>query len=658
MKLEVRRGPADRLVSGAAIAAVIVAVLVLAGWLFDVAALRTIAPVWSAMAPLTPFLLIFISVALVCFERHRKWANASMLLAGVLAGAALLEYLFGVPLGLSALSRGLDVMNAEFQPELPDPETAAATLLLVMTMLCYRTRHRRLHDFADVVVVLIGIVCLQVLLAYTYNVLASESWRGFRQIAGHTTLSFMVLAFAATARRRTPGLYDAMRGEAPSAIHLRRLLPTMLAVCVLIGGLHGLAVREGIAPEPELLAWTVVSAIVMLALLLFVINADMRKAEALIRERQEELQAAKSAAEAASEAKSRFMAVMSHELRTPLTAVIGYANLLDEGLGGEINPEARNYVDRIRASGWHVVGLIDAVLLYASGEAASEEIRHQRVDVGELVATTSEMFEREARLKGLELRTEAEGRAYVIADLRKLRQMLTNLLGNAVKFTDRGAVTTHVRVAGDKVLIEVADTGIGIDAAQLDHIWEPFHQVDASHTRTRGGMGLGLALTRKIADQIGARLAVRSNPGGGSTFSIELPRADDNDARAIGLNGARVLVVDDEPGVRRIMVRTLTRYGGDVTQAESAQEALASIGQQNGIDVLVTDISMPGMTGIELAQRLKSRAFASPILFVTGAELDGDDLDSIAALGGQLLRKPFDMVELARAVQLMVETKN
>ena len=181
MVLDVARDPADRLVSGAAITAGIVAVLVLVGWLFDVTALRTIAPVWSAMAPLTPFLLISISIALVCFERHRTWANVAMLFAGVLAGAALLEYLFGVPLGLSALSRGLDVMNAEFQPELPDPETAAATVLLVMTMRCYRTRHRRLHDFADVVVVLIGFVCLQVLLEYAYNVLASESWRGFRR---------------------------------------------------------------------------------------------------------------------------------------------------------------------------------------------------------------------------------------------------------------------------------------------------------------------------------------------------------------------------------------------------------------------------------------------------------------------------------------------
>ena len=644
------RDPADRLVSITAAVIVALAILVLIGWLFDVAALRTIAPMWSAMAPLTTIMLILISAAMHWHERRRTWANAALAGCVAISAALLIELLFDANLGMNAITRALDGRPGAPLPELPDGETATAMLLLVAALLCWRTKSVRLHDFADVMVVFIGLVCLQVLLAYTYHVITTSTWRGFRQIAAHTTISVMILGFASTARRPTLGLFGAMRGEAQSALQLRRLLPATVLFVGIIGWLYMVAVNHRVAAVPDLVAWTVVAAITGLALLLFITSADMRDVEAIVERRQEELIASKMRAEAASEAKSRFMAVMSHELRTPLTAVIGYANLLGESLPGE-HPEAKGYVERIRASGWHLVGLIDAVLLYASGQAPADENRPQRVDVSELVAATTRMFERDATRKGLTVRISGDERAWAVADLRKLRQILNNLIENAVKFTDHGYIDTRVQVVGEKVLVEITDTGIGIGADQMTNIWEPFNQADTSHTRTRGGMGLGLAVARKLSEQIGAELSVRSNPAGGSTFTVELPRAERTDARIIELNGARVLVVDDEAGVRRIMVRTLVRYGGQVTQAESAQEALDFITRGDPFDVVVTDISMPGMTGIEMAQRLKAQRIASPILFVTGAELDAEDHSEITRLDARLLRKPFDMVELAKTVQ-------
>jgi signal transduction histidine kinase len=536
-------------------------------------------------------------------------------------------------------------------PELAAPDTAAAVLMIVLVLLCWRTRRLRLHDFADVVAVVIGVVCLQVLLAYGYHVVGSGEWSGFRQIAPHSTLALMLLAFTAAVLRPTPGMFAAMTGSAQSALQLRRLIPTTLLLCSVLGWLHVLALREQVAALPDVAAWTVVGAVVLLSVLLFITSADLRRVEATVEHRQQELLQAKSAAEAGSAAKSRFMSVMSHELRTPLTAVIGYADLLHSETSGELPVEAQAHVHRIRASGWHLLSLIDAILLFAEGQLPVGDTRQERVDVAEMLRDTLSSFETEAARKGLSLRLESPAdAAWVTTDPRRLRQILINLIENAVKFTARGGVTVSITKQENDVAIAVTDTGIGIDAEHLAHIWEPFQLVDATHTRTHGGVGLGLAVTRQLAVQLGARLSVTSLPGVGSTFAVQVPGAEARQQAGIVLHGTRVLVVDDETGVRRIMARTLTRYGAHVTQAESAQQALDCVATHGTFDVLVTDISMPGMTGIELAQQLSRQSEVAPVLFVTGAELDAADRSNIEALDGRLLRKPFDMVELARTV--------
>jgi signal transduction histidine kinase len=655
--IKIFRDPADRLINGAAILVVTIAALVIAGWLFDVAALRTLLPVWDPMAPLSAVMLILLSAAIAWTRPRRAWANAALLICAVLAIAVFFEQLFGWNLWVQDATSLFDRRPGAPILELPDLDTATATMILIAALLFWRTPVARLHAVGDVFVVFIVVICLEVLLAHSYNSAIAAEGSGFRQIAAHTTLSMMILAFAATPLRPTPGLYAAMRGSAQSAVQLRRLLPATIVFCAIIGLLHVMALHARLDTDPDLAAWTVAAAVTGLAVLLFITSADMRKVEASMARRQIELLAAKSQAEAASEAKGRFMAVMGHELRTPLTAIIGYANLLDEGLAGPQSQEGKNYVDRIRASGWHLVGLIDAVLLYTSGKTPAEGVEQQRVEVAELVRTTAQMFEEEAQRKSLALHVAAGEPAWVISDLRKLRQIIINLLDNALKFTEQGQVDVRVHAREQTVVIDIIDTGIGIGPAHMEHIFEAFQQVDATHTRTRGGMGLGLALTRQLADQIGAQLTAKSSLEG-STFTITLPRAEQHASRAVGLNGARVLVVDDEAGVRRIMVRTLTRYGGEVTQAESAQEAIGIINQNGGFDVLVTDISMPGMTGIQMAQHLKAGSFTSPILFVTGAELDREDQAAIAELGGRLLRKPFDMVELVKEVQQMAESRS
>jgi signal transduction histidine kinase len=646
---------ADRVARLIATAVGALALLTLVGgWLLDIEALRTLGFQWSPMAPLTALFMLMVSCGIFWFEQHRRLSNVLLLLAFVMAAGVLMHYLLDLELGLSRLNTLFRSNRRSPIPELPAPDTAAAVMMLALALACLRTDSRNLHEFADVVATAVVIVCAQVLIGFTYSV-GQATMHGFRHIAPHSTLSVLLLACAVITRRPSAGTFASLVGPEQSSWLLRRLVPITVVLCVLIGWLHLRALQHGVGGSvAESVAWTVTGAVVLLSMVLFVTGGEMRKIEANVRRRQEELIAATRAAEAASDAKSRFMGVMSHELRTPLTQMIGYADLLDAGLAGELSEVGKTYTHRMRASGWHLAGLIDAVLFYTGGKLPAQHDVTSNLDVHQLVAEVVGMFRAQAQDKSLMLEFEAPtDPVFVDVDERNLRQILINLISNAVKFTEQGSIIVSLRSSPDTVRIEVRDTGIGIAGEDLVRIWEPFQALDASHTRTQGGMGLGLALTRQLVEQMGAHINAASTAGSGATFSVELPKTVHRERTTLQLNGVNILVVDDEPTVRKIMARTLARHGALVSEADSVIEALKQIAQKRP-DVLVTDISMPGMTGIQLGEQLQAQRVDVPVLFVTGAELDARDEASIAALGARLLKKPFDMFELARAVQILV----
>ena len=232
------------------------------------------------------------------------------------------------------------------------------------------------------------------------------------------------------------------------------------------------------------------------------------------------------AALAASDAKSNFLATMSHELRTPLTAIIGYEELLAEGITGPVSDEQRQQLERIRISATHLLTLIDEILLYARVEAGGEAVRFEPVVAKGVVDDAVTFVALAAAERGLTLRIEPVDPGLMLrTDAGKLRQMLVNLVSNAVKFTTRGDVVIRAFARDETVAFEVRDTGIGIDREDLEHIFDPFWQVEQTTTRKIGGSGLGLAVTRRLARLLGGDVTVRSEPFVGSTFRIELPAA-------------------------------------------------------------------------------------------------------------------------------------
>ncbi|PYE87319.1 hybrid sensor histidine kinase/response regulator [Phyllobacterium leguminum] len=362
------------------------------------------------------------------------------------------------------------------------------------------------------------------------------------------------------------------------------------------------------------------------------------------------LQDAKETAEAANRAKSRYVTGLSHELRTPLNAVLGYAQLLERDT--TIPAPRQPAITAIRRSAEHLSGLIDGLLDISRIEAGKLQVYSNEINIHDFLDQIIDMFRPQAQAKGIAFEHERAPSLprYVRTDEKRLRQILTNLISNALKFTDSGHIRFHVAYRSQVATFAIEDTGRGIAENDLPRIFDPFQRGEAEHLRTPG-LGLGLTITRLLTQTLGGEIAVTSVSNEGTIFrvrlmlsAIERPQAlTKPDRRIIGYEGPRrsILVVDDNQEHRRLMRETLAPLGFDVLTAGDGGECLSLI---EGVrpDLFLVDISMPGMNGWELAERLRQAGQTGPIIMLSANIGDGS-AHRIERGHDDTLAKPFDL---------------
>ncbi|MFL1874574.1 ATP-binding protein [Hansschlegelia beijingensis] len=371
------------------------------------------------------------------------------------------------------------------------------------------------------------------------------------------------------------------------------------------------------------------------------------------------LQRAKEAAEAANLAKSRYVVGVNHELRTPLNAVMGYAQLLDSD--DSMPARARKGLRVIRRSAEHLSGLIDGLLDMAKVEAGRMQLARDEVRTQDLLEQLGDMFRLQANAKGLRFSLEGAATlpAVVRADGKRLRQVLINLLSNAVKFTEAGSITLAVRYRSQTAEFEVRDTGLGVRPEDLGRIFEPFERGGAARALTQPGMGLGLTITKLLVEIMGGEISVSSRLGEGSVFRVRLMLPDvpsarrprDPAARVIGYRGARrlALIVDDDADHRELMREALEPLGIMVAAVADGEAALAEAAAIPP-DLILLDVSMPGLSGWEVARRLREAGATARILMMSATLGDPAAKPAGEPPHDGELAKPVDLAALVERV--------
>ncbi|MBM4336407.1 MAG: response regulator [Deltaproteobacteria bacterium] len=394
---------------------------------------------------------------------------------------------------------------------------------------------------------------------------------------------------------------------------------------------------------------------------------------------------AEATALAASHAKSEFVANMSHEIRTPMTAILGYADELDERLAlGPLGPESREMIDAIRRNGRHLVALINDILDLSRVEAGRLDVERISVDPFALVDEVCSLMSVRTASKRLDLRVEARGRipVSVRSDPTRLRQILINLLGNAIKFTESGAIELrvwHEELGKGRLWFAVSDPGIGIAPEAQARIFEAFTQADSSMTRRYGGSGLGLSISRRMVQALGGELGVVSAPGAGSTFTFWVEsgwspdvavREVDGDprgstrpepaagipAREVAIPDARILLVEDGDDNQRLISGLLRSRGARVELASDGEAALAcfALAEEQGtpFDLVLMDMQMPLLDGYATTRALRNRGATTPIIALT-AHATSDDRERCLAAGcDDFATKPIQRAKLLELVSI------
>ena len=523
----------------------ILGALVLAGWALNLPFVTTARLGGYPMLPLVALCFVLAGGSLTMAVRPHRTATTEAIqqsLAALVATITVLtlyEYLRGGESAFDLLLFGDRVHQVSTDPAGRMPINTAGTFLLFALGLLAIPHDQRKHDLRTQMFVTPGLlISLIALLGYVFGVRGMYGLSQSSGMALATAGGLLILGLGILVAVTDRGVAALLMDEGAAGVLTRRLLPAALFAPIILGIIRMIGESAGIyESEFGVSLFAMATILTFVGLVLWsarvLRDTDKERVDLLALEQEArahsemlrlEAEAARAEAERANNSKTDFLAVMSHELRTPLTAIMGYEELLSDGITGPVTELQRQQLGRINASARHLLGLIDEILTFARVDIGRERVRWESMSVNHTLGDAAALVEPMAAAKDISFIVELLDEDQAIqTDGTKLRQMLVNLLSNGIKFTEEGEVRVSCGIANGILEVRIADTGCGIAADNIEDVFEPFWQAEQTATRKTGGTGLGLSVTRKLARLLGGDVTVASRVGTGSTFLLTLP---------------------------------------------------------------------------------------------------------------------------------------